>query len=225
MGIVTDAPSSPAPRPDPDGGDVLIDPYHVAPPPPPPPRVERPWMALGAVLAALLIGPVGAVLAMLLGYYARREIERAETRRSGYGLATLGLVLGVVLTPAWAAALSYFAWTHGHRVDPITTDEPSDAVPAAPPAVANPTLPSTAAPAAPAGPPPFAPRNTRVSHEGRITLVDVGSHSALLSDELAKERAEAASARQTLLVMTTRAACEPCRGVDESERPRGRRSS
>jgi hypothetical protein len=37
-----------------------------------------------------------------------------------------------------------------------------------------------------------------------------------LSDELAKQRAEALAAGEHLLVMTTKDACNPCRGVDRA---------
>jgi hypothetical protein len=214
---VTDAPSSSPLRPDQDEDDILRDPYHVAPPPPPPPRPTVPRarlspLALSSLLSALLLGPVGAILAILFGHFARREIERAGARRSGYALATLGMALGLVLTPAWGAALSYVAWTHAHRVDPVVSEDPEPPAPRH----ASPAMPTTPvpSPASPAGPRPFAPRETKLTRTGSITVVDLGAATASFSDELARQRAEAARANQTLVVMTTRGSCEPCRGVD-----------
>ncbi len=62
------------------------------------------------------------------------------------------------------------------------------------------------------------PRTTRVEKNGRITVVDVGLSVASLAHEFAHQRAEAAAAAETLLIMTTATACDPCRGVDEALR-------
>jgi hypothetical protein len=61
-----------------------------------------------------------------------------------------------------------------------------------------------------------APARTQIEHKGRITVVDLGRATSSLSDELARQRADAAAAHETLLVMTTAAGCDPCRGVDQS---------
>jgi hypothetical protein len=62
------------------------------------------------------------------------------------------------------------------------------------------------------------PRATRVEKNGSITVVDVGLSVSSLAHEFAHQRAEAAAADETLLVMTTATACDPCRGVDEALR-------
>ena len=213
-------PDAPAEPPDLPAGEVLFipDPYVPLPPPPgvpppPPPRAIRSGLALSAVLSALLLGPVGAILAVLFGWYARREIEASGGRRSGHGLATLGMALGLILTPVWGGLLSYLAWTQALHADAARTrelaDSPDPTVPAPPP-----ITPRAAAPPVPAL--PAVPPRTTVEREGRITLVELGRSTASLSDELARQRAQAGTARETLVVMTTGARCEPCRGVDRA---------
>lgn len=129
------------------------------------------------------------------------------------GLANAGMALGVVLLLSWAGALGlgYWAWAHRQRPDPA--DEPAVT------AVASPSpLPAAPTPRAPRAPDaePFAPKYTKVHREGGVTVVDVGLTAPSLAAELAKQRAEAAAARETLLVMTTANGCDPCRGVDHS---------
>lgn len=202
----------------PDEADVLPDPYQEAPrPPPPPPRARLSRLALSSLLSALFLGPVGAVLAIVLGWYARRDLEKSAEKRRGWGLATLGLALGVILTPAWGAAMSYFAWTHRYREPP----EAEQTVPAASsePREPSPSPPGHAPPPA-AAPPAAAPLSTTIDHVGKITVVDLGRSTPSLSDELAKQRAEAARDHETLLLMTTAADCDPCRGVDRSLKDR-----
>jgi hypothetical protein len=169
---------------------------------------------VSALLSALLLGPVGAILAILFGWYARREIERSAGRRSGYALATLGMALGLVLTPAWGGAMSYLAWTRTLHAHPVAGPDPGPprpdpTAPSPPPASATP-------PTASPGTQLFAPPRTRVEREGRITVVDLGRATPSLSDELARQRAGAAAAGDTVVVMTTAWRCDPCRGVDRA---------
>jgi hypothetical protein len=204
----------------PDDGDqaFLPDPYQVVPPPPPPkPRATLSTLALSSVLAALLLGPVGAILAILFGWYARREIEDAGGRRSGHALATVGIALGVVLTPAWGFAMSYIAWTQTYRSDPGTAAAPSH--PSEPPADDPPAPASPPRSGPPTALPPHllaAPARTRTEREGRIAVIDLGRATSSLADELARQRAEAKEANQTMVVMTTLGRCDPCRGVDHA---------
>ena len=60
-------------------------------PPPPPPRGTN-GMAIAALICAFVFAPAGIVL----GVIARNQIKR--TGEDGRGLATAGLVLGVVFT-------------------------------------------------------------------------------------------------------------------------------
>ncbi len=221
-----DAPPPKAPAaPDEDEPPVLPDPYHVEPPPPPPPVARAGLLpaALWSVLSALLLGPVGAILAIFLGTYARREIARAGTRRSGAALALAGIVLGALLVPLWGLGLTYVIWTQVHHDLPAAGDDPES-----PPGMDDPTDPDDPAAPAPGGLPGMpgqagprlplvvAPRHTRIAHEGRITVVDLGMDTSSVADALARQRAEAATEGETLLLMTTAGRCDPCRGVDQS---------
>jgi hypothetical protein len=87
------------------------------PPPPPPPEPPGPSIrAMGAAVptngmavASLILGiaglsvvpVIGSVLALILGYMAKRDIRQRPTETTGEGLATAGVVMGwigVVLT-------------------------------------------------------------------------------------------------------------------------------
>ena len=166
-------------------------------------------MALLSLLSALLLGPVGAILAIFFGWYARREITRSGTRRSGYATATAGVVLGAILVPAWGALLSYQAWPRTHG-----PEKPASAAPVPPPA--EPAAPDPPAVAPPPGPLLSAPPRTHIEREGRITVVDLGKATPVLSEELARQRASASAAGETVLVMTTTGRCDPCRGIDRA---------
>jgi hypothetical protein len=60
------------------------------------------------------------------------------------------------------------------------------------------------------------PRATTTIARGGVTLVDVGVDARSLADELAKQRAAAQDAHETMLVMTTLADCGPCASVIEA---------
>jgi hypothetical protein len=172
---------------------------------------------VSSVVAALLLGPFGAVAAIALGWAARRELDPCSDRRRGYALATVGLSLGVLLTIGWTAAVAVGVWTwrlhHGEEVASArpageTSPEPvSAASPAAPAQGSQPPAPS------PAG---FAPPQTTFRRVGGLSIVDIGVDVSSLSEELAKQRAEAQLQGEKVLVMTTSDPCEPCRGVDRS---------
>jgi hypothetical protein len=133
----------------------------------------------------------------------------------GRGLATLGLVLGVVLTPAWGGVLSYVAWRRG-LMEPASPLAGSPPEPAGVPARHAPPPDATSPPPAPASSSSLAlvPPRTRLVHVGKITVIDEGKATASLSEELARQRAEAAKEHETLMLMTTATRCDPCRGVD-----------
>jgi hypothetical protein len=86
-----------------------------APPPPPPPVTPIPQSSpssspptSGLALASMLLGIggltllplVGSVLAIILGYMARRDIRRHPDRVSGDGLALAGIIMGWVAVGA-----------------------------------------------------------------------------------------------------------------------------
>ncbi len=188
--------------------DPIHDPYLVKPPPP-----ERQSVLAVMSIAALIAGPLGSIASVALGLLARRAIRRSNGALSGRGLASVGVALGFTLTAGYAVAFGVIAWTRAHRED---TSAPSRPRPE-PSITAPPSIPS--APVARRSRPPIepvAPRTTRVEQKGAITVVDVGVSARSLEDELSKQRAEAATKGQTLLVMTTAGGCEPCRGVDAS---------
>jgi hypothetical protein len=193
----------------------IEDPYYS---PSPPPRAELSKLALTSVLTALFLGPLGSVAAIVFGWAARREIEVVGSRRRGYALATLGLALGVVLTMVWGALISVGAWMwrYGPGGPIASAAEPAGVREASSPP-APPTV--TAAPASPEPKPvSVAPKNTTASREGAVTLVDIGVSATSLNEELARQRAQASAAGETMVVMTTRGGCEPCRGVDAALR-------
>jgi hypothetical protein len=198
-----------------EGGEEappLLDPYLHAPPPAP--QGDGSSLAASALLAALLLGPVGAILAIVFGWYARQQTARAGGRREGHVVATLAMVLGVALTMTWGGALSYLAWTRHNRAEPVA----AAGVPAL--VTLPPVAPPRAAPSAPRRREPVlsAPQHTKVERAGQITVVDVGVETPSLSEELARQRAEASADGETVLVMTTSGDCAPCRGVDASLR-------
>ncbi len=223
---MTDEPPPPASAPDEGEPLFLPDPYLLPPGyagaasrgrKAPPPRASLSGLALSSVLAALFLGPVGAILAILFGWYGRREVEQSGGRRWGYALATLGIALGMILTPAWGGVLSYLAWTRIYRADlatePSTATEPPRS-PASPPVIPLPMPPKPLL----RSPLTTAPDHTHVGREGRITVVDLGRSTSSLSDELARQRAHAASAGETMVVMTLKGDCAPCSGVDQALR-------
>ncbi len=186
---------------------VLPDPYVGAPPPPPPPvkRGFSRW-ALGGLLSAALLGPLGAVLAIVLGFLGRREAER-EQHVSGRRWSTFALVLGALLAPVWGVGASYLLWSR------ILDDHPPTFEPGL---VASTPRPRPRRPAEIPSAAPLFP--SRVEREGKITVVDIGQDAPSLAESLGHQRAEATRAKETLVLMTTAGGCEPCEGVASSLR-------
>lgn len=71
-------------------------------------RPPRPTnkMAIAALITAPLVPPAGIVL----GIVARKQIRR--TREVGRDLATVGIVVGAVLTALWLLSLALMAWLY-----------------------------------------------------------------------------------------------------------------
>ncbi len=209
-----------APRaPSPSGATtplpVIQDPYVTRPLPP-----ERPPFSTLAVSSgvAALFGPLGAIAAIAFGWAARREIERAPEARRGQVLASVGLSLGVLLTLCWSSAIGFGVWMWStHNSGETAAAAVGEGEPSPEPA-------STASPAAPLpdAPPPAAqpggsvPQHTIQRRIGGVSIVDIGVDVSTLSEELAKQRADAHARGEKVLVMTTSDPCEPCRGVDRA---------
>lgn len=188
-------------------------------------------LAVCAVLAALLFGPPGAIAAIALGWAARRETS--ARRRRGHALASVGMALGILLTIAWGmvVAVGVVVWQRGGGEFDLYSRAPSGlpssvlpplAVPPAPVLPSpDPTGPQAKAPAQgpqqtdvqPGG---SVPKSTTTKHHGAITVVDVGVSVSSLSDEFTRQRIAAAESGETVLVMTMREGCDPCRGVENS---------
>ncbi|PSL54377.1 uncharacterized protein DUF4190 [Saccharothrix carnea] len=64
-----------------------------------PPHRQTNGMAIAALITAFLFSPAGIVLGVL----ARKQIRR--TGEEGWGMATAGLIVGVVLTVLWVLAI------------------------------------------------------------------------------------------------------------------------
>ncbi|WP_437564676.1 DUF4190 domain-containing protein [Sorangium sp. So ce542] len=193
---------------------VIHDPYLTRPLPPGRPPLST--LAVSSVVAALF-GPLGAVAAIAFGWAARREIERAPEARRGHGLASVGLSLGVLLTLCWSSAIGFGVWMWRTHSGGETTAALGEGE-------ASPEPASAASPAAPLPdvPPPAAqpggsvPQRTTHRRIGGLSIVDIGVDVSTLSEELAKQRAEAHAQGEKVLVMTTSDPCEPCRGVDRA---------
>ncbi len=135
----------------------------------------------------------------------------------GRALATAGLILGILVLPSWLVAIRAYFGARPAEAAPITAAAPPSVRPAPP--RAEPVPRTASRPQTPVDPGDFVvPQVTRETEIGAITLVDIGVSTSSLTDELARQRAAATSAGETMLVMTLRARCEPCQGVEASLR-------
>jgi hypothetical protein len=179
-------------------------------------------LALTSILAPILGGPLGSVAAIVFGWAARREIREAPGPRRGYVMATVGMALGLCLTIAWGAAIALNIWSTRYQAEHRIAAETGLSVTASDPR-ATPAGPvDTTAPEVDAGarehPSPSVPKETTLRHEGLVTVVDVGAQVTSLSQELARQRADASTVGETVVVMTTREGCDPCRSISDSLR-------
>ncbi|WP_437283131.1 DUF4190 domain-containing protein [Sorangium sp. So ce375] len=192
---------------------ILQAPYLT--PPPPPERRQLSTLAVSSVVAALF-GPLGAIAAIAFGWAARREIEQAPALRRGYALASAGLSLGVLLTLCWSSAIGFgiWMWTTHHGGETASAVPEGEASPE-PASAASPSVPLPDV-SPPAAQPSGVPEHTTHRRIGGLSIVDLGTDVSVLSEELAKQRAEAYAQGEKVLVMTTSDPCEPCRGVDRA---------
>jgi hypothetical protein len=87
--------------------------------PPPPGQAAAAFgqvngLAIASVLLAVLwFAGLGAVLALVFGYRARRQITRSSGRQTGSGLATAGIVLGWIGITILAAGIILISFHPG----------------------------------------------------------------------------------------------------------------
>lgn len=84
-----------------DGWDRQSEPSQPVPPASAPPPAHAIAQTNGLAIAALVCGIVwmgglGSILALVLGYTAKGQIDRSGGREGGRGLAVAGIVLGWV---------------------------------------------------------------------------------------------------------------------------------
>jgi hypothetical protein len=201
--------------PDSGGGAPLVDPYlnHVAAPPP---RSEVSWLAISS-LVALFFGPIGAMIAIVLGFAARRETGQSVSRRHYRGIATAGVALGTVALVGWGVYLGFYLWMLRPRLSEASVAvlpvKVSAATPSGSASAEAPEAPPSAAPSA-GTPGDNVPKNNVVRRNGAVTVIEVGRSVAALDQELAKQRAEAATVGETLMVMTSQSIeCQECLDV------------
>jgi hypothetical protein len=163
------------------------------------------------ILSFLCLWGVGGVLAIVIGWLAHGEIERAEGRVTGKGLANAGIGLGianVVLSVVGLGVLVALA---------VRPDPPSAFVPPPPPPVVAPILPPTVAPSPPPSPSEGlaeapAPLPSLPPHIGKISVVEAETGDALKA-LLLKELAESSKAGEHVVLWTVTGGCEPCAAV------------
>jgi len=177
--------------------------------PPPAPLVTM------SLVAPLVGGPVGSLAAIVFGWAARHEPpEVMSTRRRR--LAVLGMTMGFVFTCVWAAVIAHVTMALEKRMRAENADEVVESGPAA----SSDAVSATSTPPSNTNnePASLVPRATTAHREGMVIVVDIGTSVPSLSEEVAKERVEAARNGDLLVVMTTRATCPSCRHVAESLR-------
>jgi hypothetical protein len=165
-------------------------------------------LVLMSLVAPLVGGPVGSVFAIVFGWAAHQEpLENSSPRRRG--LAVVGMGLGLVFTCLWAAVMAHVAMSlekDMRAMNEASVVEAEQSVPTA--ALAT----STSMPDGGRNDPvSFVPRATTVHREGLVVVVDIGTSVPSLSEEVAKERAEASRVGDVMVVMTTRGECSSCR--------------
>jgi hypothetical protein len=128
-------------------------------------------------------------------------------------ITSTALLFATTVTGAWLWHSGFLAAPTAPESQPSAPDVPDFPPPRAhAPTAVVPSPPLAPAPAADA-----APRQTKVSQVGKITVVDLGVESRrTLSEDLAEQRLQAQSAGQTLVLMTTRFGIKEFRDVDAS---------
>lgn len=164
-------------------------------------------LVVASLVAPIVGGPLGSVVAIVFGWSARWEIQESSTRLQRL-LAVVGVGLGFVFTSIWAAAIAHVALTLEKNARGLSegayvaTDVSSPVNNVVAHAATDPTSRESLL---------HAPTKTVTRREGLIVVVDVGTLVPSLAEEVAKERFEAARVGDRIVVMTTRVECSSCR--------------
>ena len=152
-----------------------------------------------------LIGPLRGAVKPVPSVVAAPRVARARR-------ATLvNVALGLALVASWGTGIALLVQRviapPAEPIAAVTSPRPSRAslrpAPRAPAAVSR------------------VPKATTTIERKAVTVIDVGVDARSLADELAKQRAAAQDAHETMLVMTTLSDCGPCASVfDALQDPR-----
>ena len=172
------------------------------------------WSLASAIASFFCLWGIGGVLGIGLGVMARAEIDAAERRLSGKGLALTGILLGALNLLLVAGALGALIVLSSRPAWPTAA--------AATPAPAPTRRPApTPAPRPPSARPPRLeqhPAQTRddglvVTRVGKIDVVDFGPDSGPLAEQLVSQEKIAHGEGKKLLIVTVQGDCKPCNGL------------
>lgn len=199
----------------PSSESPLLDPFHGKAPPPPPKPPLSPAAFASALLALL---PVGCIAAVPVGIIGLRQTRLGTLR--GRWLAITSIVLGGLSSVSYGGAAAYFAVNQAYELKAREAEAEERRQKKREREEEHPSVSSTLAPPATATAPTpsddTAPKDTRVSEVGQITVVDLGVSEPSLKTAFARELATAKAAGEDVLVMTTEDTCVPCKGVADS---------
>jgi hypothetical protein len=165
------------------------------------------------VLSFFCLWGVGGVLAIVIGWLAHGEIERAEGRVTGKGFANVGIGLGIANVVATVVGL-------GVLVALAVRPEPPSAfvAPPTPPPIAAPILPPAAPSPAPAPSEAFAdtpaPLPSLPPQIGKIAIVEANADG--LKKQLIAQLAESVKSGERVVLWTVASGCEPCVAVGQA---------
>ena len=158
------------------------------------------------LLSFVCLWGVGGVLAIVIGWLAHGEIERAEGRVTGKGFANAGIGLGIANVVATVVGLGVLVALA------VRPDAPTAFVAPAPPPVTAPVFPPVSPSPAPAPSEALAdapaPLPSLPPHIGRIAIVEAGSGA--LKKQLLTELAESVKSGERVVLWTVTSGCEPC---------------
>jgi hypothetical protein len=164
-------------------------------------------LASGALSFVCLWG-LGGVLAIIIGWVAHGEIERAQGRLSGKGLASAGIGLGIANLVATVVGLGVLVALAVRPDAPTAVQGPAPLVPA----------PMIAPPVAPTPPPTpsveeLPPLPTLPPQIGKIVIVEAQESSITLERQLLEQLAASSKAGGRVVLWTVTPGCEPCAAV------------